>query len=223
EGGLAQCDSTHDSAAVTDLVRRVTVLIDACDAERLFEGAHDEDGQELLVSAGGSAVFDLVIPLLQVKGRRLPVRGVLRSGCYLTHDHGSYARFLALLEQREGLSSSLQAALCIWTMVQSVPEPGLALLSCGRRDISFDQQMPVPIHHAVRGSLHAQPAPAGWSVSALNDQHAYLRFNRAAPGVQVGDRVGLGISHPCTTFDKWRWMALADSDWRITGAISTHF
>lgn len=217
EGGVVRCDSAHDIPAVTALVRRVVESIKACDAEKLFATG------EVLVSAGGSAVFDLVIPLLQVQGLSRPVRGVLRSGCYLTHDHGNYARFLKQVEAREQLPSSLQAAICVWTMVQSVPEPGLALLSCGRRDISFDIEMPIPVHHAGRGDKTATPAPASWKISALNDQHAYLRFDPALSPVAVGDRVGLGISHPCTTFDKWRWMALVADDWSITGAISTCF
>ena len=156
-----------------------------------------------------------------------PVQGVLRSGCYVTHDHGRYANFLQLVEQREGLQGSLQAAIEIWAMVQSVPEPGLALLSAGRRDVSFDQRMPLPVRWAARGSRAIQATPAHWEVQALSDQHAHMRFDPAGDSAgispQVGDRVALGISHPCTTFDKWRWMALVDDEAHITGAISTHF
>jgi D-serine dehydratase len=57
----------------------------------------------------------------------------------------------------------------------------------------------------------------------MNDQHAYLRLGADDAGLQVGDRVALGISHPCTTFDKWRWMALVDDDWRIVDALVTWF
>lgn len=224
EGGLATCNSEHDSAAVTALVRRVIEVVQACHREALWNLEADD---EVLISAGGSAVFDLVIPLLQVRleGAR-PVRGVLRSGCYLTHDHGNYHRFMAQMEKREGLGGSLKAALCVWSLVQSVPEPGLALLTCGRRDISYDREMPIPTLFAAKGQREAVPAPLGWTVSALNDQHAYLRFDPTDPAegaVQVGNRVALGISHPCTTFDKWRWMPLVDSDWTLTGAISTAF
>ena len=227
EGGLATCDSAHDSAAVTELVRRVMDVVQACQRESLWNLAA---GDEVIISAGGSAVFDLVIPLLQARleggppgPAAPPVRGVLRSGCYLTHDHGNYRRFLAQIEKREGLDSSLQAALCVWSLVQSVPEPGLALLTCGRRDISYDQQMPIPTLFAAKGQRQAVSVPEGWKISALNDQHAYLRFDPAEDAVQVGDRVALGISHPCTTFDKWRWMPLVDSNWTLTGAISTAF
>ena len=76
---------------------------------------------------------------------------------------------------------------------------------------------------AVRGSTTAQAAPAGWKISALNDQHAYLRFDPAQGAPAVGDRVSLGISHPCTTFDKWRWLPLVEDDWAVSGAISTRF
>lgn len=217
EGGLAQCDSAHDSAAVGALVRRVRDLAQAIDAEALWQD------EQLLVSAGGSAIFDLVIPLLTGYPLSRPVRGVLRSGCYITHDHGNYARFLQLVEQREGLSASLLPALEIWALVQSVPEPGLALLSAGRRDVSFDQRMPLPVRWAARGSHQIEPTPGHWQVQALSDQHAHMRFDPAGPLPAVGDRVALGISHPCTTFDKWRWMALVDDQARITGAVSLHF
>ncbi|MBA2673538.1 amino acid deaminase [Ramlibacter sp.] len=217
EGGGARCDSEHDAREVTALVRRVLAAAQACDARGLFA-----DG-EILLTAGGSAVFDLVVPLLRAQGLSRPVLGVLRSGCYVTHDHLNYARFLENVERREGLDASLRPALEVWAMVQSVPEPGLALLTCGRRDISYDLEMPVPIAHAPRGARTAGPAPAGWAISALNDQHAYLRFDSAGTVPRVGDRVGLGISHPCTTFDKWRWLPLVEDDGAVTGAVHTRF
>lgn len=217
EGGLATCDSAHDAREVTALVNRVLEVAQACDAQQLF------CDPTVMLTAGGSAVFDLVLPLLRAQGLSRPVQGVLRSGCYITHDHGNYARFLKQVERREGLDASLRAALEVWAMVQSVPEPGLALLTCGRRDISYDLEMPIPVRHAPRGARSPEAAPPGWRVSALNDQHAYLRFDPAGPAPRVGDRVALGISHPCTTFDKWRWLALVEDDGAVTGAVSTRF
>lgn len=146
EGLAARCDSPHDSRAIADLVQRTIEAAKACDARGLWA-----DGETLLFTAGGSAVFDLVVPLLRAQGLSRPVQGVLRSGCYVTHDHGNYARYLKLVEQREGLDGSLRPALEVWTMVQSVPEPGLALLTCGRRDISHDLEMPIPQRIARRG------------------------------------------------------------------------
>ena len=58
----------------------------------------------------------------------------------------------------------------------------------------------------------------------MNDQHAYLHFPADLPDPpQVGDLIGCGISHPCTTFDKWRSLFTVDDDYRVTGAIRTFF
>lgn len=217
EGQLGSCDSAHDVAAVAPLVVQVQTLVRWCDQHGLIAGA------QTLVSAGGSAIFDLVLPMLRGLTLHKPLQGVLRSGCYITHDQGHYRRYLQLVEQREGLAGSLQPALEVWALVQSVPEPGLALLTCGRRDISSDIEMPLPQRWAPRGLRTAQRAPAAWKVTALNDQHAYLRFGPADSAPQVGDRVALGLSHPCTTFDKWRWLLLVDDDWGVAGAVHTCF
>ncbi|CAM5205355.1 D-serine dehydratase OS=Castellaniella defragrans OX=75697 GN=HNR28_002160 PE=3 SV=1 [Castellaniella defragrans] len=216
EGGLARCDPTGDQAAVAEFLDRVREVARQCDALALFED------DTVLLSAGGSAVFDVVAPALRLTLSR-PVRGVLRSGCYITHDHGFYAGMLRNIEARAGLDESLRAALSVWAMVQSVPEPGLALLTCGKRDISFDLALPQPVRYAPREARAAQPVPESWKITALNDQHAYLRFDPADLGPEVGDRVILGISHPCTTFDKWRWMPVVDSGGRIVSAVTMEF
>jgi D-serine dehydratase len=215
EGGLAHGRSDHDRHEVGALMASVDQVARECDRQGLFEGG------EILVSAGGSAVFDLVVPGLKPALSR-PVTGILRSGCYVTHDHDFYARMLGGVEKREGLDASLRPALEVWTMVQSVPEPGLAILSCGKRDISFDLSLPVPIAHVPAGTRRL-PAPDGWKVSALNDQHAYLRFDPSDAAPSVGDRVVLGISHPCTTFDKWSWLPVVDQAGTVVSAVTTRF
>jgi D-serine dehydratase len=220
EGHAAVCDAAVDPVQVSELVRRVLAVARACDANAWFAPG------EIVLSAGGSAVFDLVLPLLQAQGLSKAVCGVLRSGCYLTHDHAHYRRYLHLVEQREGLTGSLLPALEVWALVQSVPEPGLALLTCGKRDISYDLAMPTVQWHAppqVRRLQDAQTAPPDWHITALNDQHAYLSFDPAGSPPAVGDRVALGLSHPCTTFDKWRWMPLIEDDGAVCGAIHTCF
>ena len=217
EGLGATGSSAADRALADALLGRVVALARQCDKAQLFEC------DQVLISAGGSAIFDLVAPYLSPRLSR-PVRGLLRSGCYLTHDHGSYKRMMAVMNSRLACGHGLHAALEVWATVQSRPEPELAILAAGRRDLSFDAGMPTPEFVSRLGQATASAAPATWSVSALNDQHAYLR---AAPGsmldLQVGDRVGLGISHPCTTFDKWRWMALVDHNYNVVDAIVTSF
>lgn len=218
EGLGAKGRSEDDVPYANALMDRVEAIAALCGAERLF------DTDEVLMSAGGSAIFDLVAGRLK-PALGLPVRGLLRPGCYLTHDHGNYRRMLAKVTERCACSDTLQAALEVWAGVQSRPESGLAILAVGRRDLSFDIEMPIPFARAARGSLKASKVPASWKVTGLNDQHAYLRWDAADEGAApvVGERIGLGISHPCTTFDKWHWMPVVENDYRITDAVTMQF
>jgi D-serine deaminase-like pyridoxal phosphate-dependent protein len=173
-----------------------------------------------IVSAGGSAFFDLVVRELTAArpGRPTPTV-VLRSGAYVTHDHGYYAA-LAPAGQGGRAGPPLTAALEVWAGVLSRPEPELAMLGAGRRDVSFDQGMPVPLQLRTAGG---QMSPAtGMSVSKLDDQHAYLSVP-ASSDLAPGDLISLGISHPCTTFDKWRLIPVTDDDYRVVDAIHTFF
>ena len=210
--------SEDDRPAAADLMDRVERLGIQCNAEGLF-GA-----EELIVSAGGSGIFDLVVPRLRLALSR-PVAGLLRSGCYVTHDQGHYQRLVHAVNQRLGCSDAqgLRAALEVWTLVQSMPEPGLAILAVGKRDVSYDLGMPVPLATCARASRELKAVPEGWAIQKLNDQHAYLHLTSDSNGLRVGDRVCLGISHPCTTFDKWRWMPIVDDDYTVVDAIITCF
>jgi len=220
EGLGAKGETDADVPYAKALMDRVEAIAAAADAAGWFEA------DEVLLSAGGSAIFDLVAGRLTPSLTR-PVRGLLRSGCYVTHDHGFYKRMGNSVEARLGCGcgETLRPAMEVWTMVQSRPEPGLAILAVGKRDISFDLAMPVPIARAARGALQVDAVPAGWSITGLNDQHAYLRWDEAdgATAPAVGERIGLGISHPCTTFDKWHWMPVVENDYRITDAVAMHF
>ena len=81
----------------------------------------------------------------------------------------------------------------------------------GRRDVSFDQDLPVP--YGLTGS----------HVDKLNDQHAYLRLARTDQHLAVGEWVEFGISHPCTVFDKWQLIPVLDEDRQVVELIRTFF
>lgn len=217
EGLGATGQSAADEAYAAALMQRVCDIAVVCDQQNFF------DNEEVLVSAGGSAIFDLVANRLKPELSR-PVRGILRSGCYVTHDHGFYKRMVNAVNSRLHCSGGLQAAMEVWASVQSCPEPGLVILAVGKRDISYDLDLPVPLGFYKPGDRAITDAPADWKISGLNDQHAYLRG--AGPehaALQVGDLVALGISHPCTTFDKWRWMPVVDENYRVCDALVTCF
>ena len=223
EGLWAKGDSMADQEWVTILMDRVDAVALQCVEEGLF------DGDEVIVSAGGSAIFDLVAARLNPSLGR-PVLPLLRSGCYVTHDHGTYTRMLQAMAPRLGCDcgDALRPALEVWALVQSRPEPGLAIVGAGKRDLSFDMGLPTPIARAAPGVLLSQLVPTGWRIDGLNDQHAYLRWDATDAALDalapvVGERIGLGISHPCTTFDKWRWMPVVEADYRVSDAISIDF
>jgi D-serine dehydratase len=175
----------------------------------------------LIVSAGGSAWFDIVAAELTkpADGGGPRPRVALRSGAYISHDHGLYAT-LAPGAGGPRRGPQLLPAFELWASVLSRPEPGLALLNAGRRDVAFDSGYPVPLQVRDRDG-RLTPAD-GMTVTALNDQHAYLTVP-AGCGLAPGDLVCMGISHPCTTFDKWRVIPVADDGHRVIDAIHTFF
>jgi D-serine deaminase-like pyridoxal phosphate-dependent protein len=161
------------------------------------------DGTGFDVTVGGSAYFDLVVAELATDW---PV--VLRSGCTVLHDSGHYAQLTPLPQ--------LRAALRVWAYVQSAPEPSLAIAGVGRRDVGFDAGLPVP---EVIWRDGGPQQIDGLSVTALNDQHAFV----SGSGLKVGDLLGFGVSHPCTTMDKWRLIPVLDETHRVVDCAATYF
>jgi D-serine dehydratase len=217
EGLAATGQSAQDAPYAQHLMDLVQAVARACDEQNLF------DSDEVLLTAGGSAIFDLVVPGLKLALSR-PVIGLLRSGCYITHDQGIYKRMMSAVAERTGCGTGLQAAMEVWASVQSCPEPGLAILAVGKRDLSYDWDMPTPLAVCPRGSRALQAANPDWRITKLNDQHAYLQGSGPQhEALQVGDLLCLGISHPCTTFDKWRWMPMVDEQYNVVDALLTYF
>lgn len=219
EGLLVSADRAADIERVNAFLAQMTDLARRMDAEGLFGGAR------ILLSAGGSSYFDLVArAFAAVKDLSRPVLPVLRSGCYLTSDHGHYGQLTAELDGREGLAGGLRPALEVWSIVLSRPEPTLAILSMGKRDASYDLGLPHALVMHRPGATAPVALPGGAVIDKMNDQHAYLRLPEGDDdALRVGDLVGCGISHPCTTFDKWSVLLLVDDDYNVQRAINTLF
>ena len=175
---------------------------------------------DYLLSAGGSGFFDVVAAELTVPdatGYRPEV--LLRSGAYVSHDHGFYQRLTPGGEAgRQG--PELRAAFELWAPVLSRPEAGLAIIGAGRHDVAFDQDMPVPLRALTPAG--GERDVTGMHVRALDDQQGYLVVP-ASSALAPGDVMCLGISHPCTTFDKSRVIPLIDDEHRVVDAVHTFF
>ncbi len=214
----------QDLIAVREFIASLIHLCKIADTEQLFEAEH------ILLSAGGSAYFDLVGRGFEheLKLSR-PVTPILRSGCYVTHDHGFYHALVNEMQSRESevKAENLKPALEVWSMVQSRPEPDLAILTMGKRDASYDIDLPFPVwHHRPSSTAALRALPAGCKIEKMNDQHAYLRLpvgSELSETLRVGDIVGCGISHPCTTFDKWPVILVVDDDYQVKSAVNTFF
>lgn len=178
------------------------------------------DAPQILVSAGGSAFFDLVADELggiACAGR--PVLTLLRSGSYVTHDHGIYQRKTPF----NRIDGQLRPALRVWAQVSSRSERELAIVGMGKRDIPFDEGLPVPL--TVRPGHGPGRQCTGWQVTRTNDQHAYLEPIQGLSGATdfaPGDVIEFGISHPCTALDKWQAIPVLDGE-RIVDVYATYF
>jgi D-serine deaminase-like pyridoxal phosphate-dependent protein len=179
-----------------------------------------------VLTAGGSVFFDLVADVLGPCGG--DARVVLRSGASVTHDDGYYRDSSPLGLEPRTTGESLVPAIHGWARVSSQPEPGLALVDAGKRDLPYDEGLPEPQFRRARIDGEAPVRLDGTAVSKMMDQHAFLHFDPAGPQpVRVGDIVRFGLSHPCTAFDKWGLIPVIDdadaADPRVVDLLRTFF
>lgn len=174
----------------------------------------------VIVTAGGSAYFDRVTEHLTNFDIGLPVQTILRSGGYATHDAEMYEVTSPLAARGDG-NERLRAAFEVWGAVWSRPEPELAVVGMGKRDVPFDYGLPIPqTARARNGTLRS--VLGSHVITALNDQHAYVRVPAEDP-IAPGDYLSCGVSHPCTAFDKWRLIPVVNDQYRIIDALFTFF
>jgi D-serine deaminase-like pyridoxal phosphate-dependent protein len=196
EGSIA---GERTPAALSAIERYLDQLVELHDAIQWR-------GRTPIVTAGGSAYFELVADILGALRDRATV--VLRSGAYQVHDDGFY---LGISPFAEAEGASFRSAMHGWARVLSCPEPGLVILDGGKRDFPADLGFPTAqlvVGHSVAESEHLL---AGSAIVKFADQHAFLQLTDGQ-SLPVGAVVRLGLSHPCTAFDKWRLIpVIADS------------
>lgn len=219
EGALEGATQDQTMTRIERLLDDMIQVATQCDALDLCA-----DGP-MILSAGGSQFFDLPTSLRSPLRTKREAIFVLRSGCYITHDSSWFSEYVKAIALRmpeiAQLGEGLRPAIEVWAHVQSLPEPRLAIVSMGKRDCSFDVHLPTPFAWHRPG--REKPSPlTGHRVLRMNDQHAYLEVPPKSR-LKVGDHVGFGIAHPCTTFDRWPVMMMIDDDYRVVDAIRTFF
>ncbi|MFE1903500.1 alanine racemase [Streptomyces gardneri] len=236
----AECAAVADAVAAVPTLRLVGVAgyegtMPGADGERVREWLHrlvglaadfDKAGRfdpaigEIVISAGGSEWFDAVADVFaEIPGLSLPVLKLLRSGAYVSHDDGQYREKTPFNRVPE--EGALQPAFRLWSQVVSRPTPEQAFTNAGKRDAAHDLHLPEAqvVRDARTGEVRAAE---GVTVTGLSDQHAWLRTAPEAD-VEVGDWVGMGLSHPCTSFDKWQLIPLVEADGTVVDYIRTFF
>ncbi|MET9047680.1 amino acid deaminase [Streptomyces sp. NPDC003328] len=209
EGEVPQADPDRVHA----WLRRLTALAADFDKAGRFTGL-----DEIVVSAGGSAWFDAVADVFaEIPELSAPALKLLRSGAYVSHDDGHYRKLTPFGRVPE--EGALEPAFRLWAQVVSRPSAEQAFANAGKRDAAYD--LDLPLAQVLRRDGRERQA-TGVSVTALSDQHAWLS---TAPGadVEVGDWLGLGLSHPCTSFDKWQLIPVAEADGTVVDYIRTFF
>ncbi|MFD7240479.1 amino acid deaminase [Streptomyces massasporeus] len=202
-----------DPERVTAWLRRLVALAADFDKAGRFAGL-----DEIVVSAGGSAWFDAVAEVFaEIPELSLPVLKLLRSGAYVSHDDGHYRKLTPFNRVPE--EGALEPAFRLWTQVVSRPSAEQAFVNAGKRDAAYD--LDLPFAQVIRRDGAERPA-TGVSVTALSDQHAWLATTPEAD-LEVGDWVGLGLSHPCTSFDKWQLIPVAEADGTVVDYVRTFF
>ena len=180
---------------------------------------------QVLLTGAGSAWYDIVA---EVFGETLHERilPIIRPGCYIVHDKGlcmhNQDRLMARCGPDCGVEGDLQSSLEIWACVQSIPEPGHAIIGMGKRDVAFDAGLPVAALHYRPGAQQPQSAPQHWQAVSMMDQHTAMTF-QSDDDLRVGDIIAFGTSHPCLTFDKWQQLCVIDDNYNVVDVVQTFF
>ena len=209
EGEVPQADPERVHA----WLRRLTALAVEFDKGGRFQGV-----DEIVVSAGGSAWFDAVADVFaELPELSLPALKLLRSGAYVSHDDVHYRKLTPFTRVPE--EGALEPAFRLWAQIVSRPSPEQAFANAGKRDAAYDLDLPVA--QVVRRDGTERPA-TGVEITGLSDQHAWLRTTPEAD-LEVGDWIGMGLSHPCTSFDKWQLIPVAEADGTVVDYVRTFF
>lgn len=225
EGGVKAPTAEETWRGIDKLLDMMTSVFEHARQIGAFSGV-----ERAILSAGSSTSFDQAIRRFGPLAKDPAVRVVVRGGAYLALDHGFYRRrardmdrrgALPLGDGRSASASGFKPALELWAAVQSLPDPRVAILGMGMRDLPYDIELPVPLQRFRDGEL-AENLRDGWKMTRSNDQHCYVEYPQGAD-IAIGDILSFGISHTSTAFDKWDVVWRIADDFTVTGAVKTFF
>ena len=193
EGSIRGSGASEIESRVVDFLGLVSFAAEAIEARGLFRS------NEVILSAGGSAYFDLVATVLSEARIEQPRRIVLRSGCYIAHNSSMYEHLIRRAMERSPellaagkpspaleVRTYLRSACRISALAFSPPASAIfsSISTCRTPNDTSDAACP-----------HPRRFSPGRTVTALNDQHAYFAMPDGSP-LAIGDRVQLGIATP---------------------------
>lgn len=183
--------------------------------------------QNVILTGAGSAWYDVVAKQLMTDvDNNASYQVIIRPGCYLIHDTGIYqsaqTQVLERSQQACDISGELISSLELWAYVHSVPEPGLAIIGLGKRDVAFDAGLPTPEYVYRPGDKAPKKANNLWKVTHIMDQHCMMSIDEDSD-LKSGDIVIFSSSHPCLTMDKWRHIGVIDENYIVNKTIATFF
>lgn len=214
----------HGDSAQEEIITFVDKVIELTN-DLAKKNAFNSD--DILITGAGSAWYDVVATQL-VAGLddNINFTAIIRPGCYLIHDSGIYQQAQQAVIERSPLacdiSGELISSLTLWAYVHSVPEPGLAIVGLGKRDVAFDAGLPKPRYFYQVGSAKPTLVNEHWQVTQIMDQHCMVKVPANEP-LKAGDLICFSTSHPCLTMDKWRHIGIVDENFIVRRTIATYF
>lgn len=211
----------NEEQEIRDFLLEVSQLALEFQQQTLF------DTKQPILTGAGSAFYDLVTEMMAC----IPdsFTKIIRPGCYISHDRGIYQTAQNLIRERlrrsdiltEALPGDLVSAIEVWAYVQSRPEPNKVIVNVGKRDVAFDADLPM-LERVYRDGQLLFVDTSNITTTAVMDQHMFMQVDTDCP-LEVGDVLVLSTSHPCITFDKWRYIGLTDDQDQITEWVKTEF
>ncbi|WP_286233895.1 amino acid deaminase [Thalassotalea sediminis] len=212
----------HGDNAEADIIQFIRAI------KQLFTTLYQQGyfaKKEIIITGAGSAWYDVVAKEL-THDEVFHYTPIIRPGCYLIHDTGIYQDAQQTIMQRSQIAcdigGDLISSLLVWAYVYATPEPGLVIVGLGKRDAAFDAGLPTPVLHYRPGNEKPVATPSNWRAVKIMDQHLMLEVETDAD-LKPGDLMCFSTSHPCLTFDKWRFIGIVNDEHVITKQVKTYF